>query len=80
VYWLVNIRGVIDAKDSNLASLRLTDELLLIPVYCKLALECWVPHVERTRMLPLCIFCGIRSVSKRFGEWYQKTNKTEDTN
>jgi hypothetical protein len=22
----------------------------------------------------------IRDVSKRFGEWYQKTNKTEDTN
>jgi hypothetical protein len=22
----------------------------------------------------------IRSVSKTFGEWYQKTNKTEDTN
>jgi hypothetical protein len=23
---------------------------------------------------------GIRGVSKTFGEWYQKTNKTEDTN
>jgi hypothetical protein len=23
---------------------------------------------------------NIRGVSKRFGEWYQKTNKTEDTN
>jgi hypothetical protein len=22
----------------------------------------------------------VRGVSKRFGEWYQKTNKTEDTN
>jgi hypothetical protein len=22
----------------------------------------------------------IRGVSKKFGEWYQKTNKTEDTN
>jgi hypothetical protein len=24
--------------------------------------------------------CNIRGVSKKFGEWYQKTNKTEDTN
>jgi hypothetical protein len=23
---------------------------------------------------------NLRSVSKKFGEWYQKTNKTEDTN
>jgi hypothetical protein len=22
----------------------------------------------------------VRGVSKKFGEWYQKTNKTEDTN
>jgi hypothetical protein len=33
--------------------------------YCKLALK---PHQV------------IRGVSKKFGEWYQKTNKTEDTN
>jgi len=26
-----------------------------------------------------CVFC-IQGVSKKFGEWYQKTNKTEDTN
>ena len=24
--------------------------------------------------------CDVRGVSKKFGEWYQKTNKTEDTN
>jgi hypothetical protein len=23
---------------------------------------------------------NLRGVSKKFGEWYQKTNKTEDTN
>jgi hypothetical protein len=41
----------------------------------------------------LCLLCGrssgfrfceglalVRGVSKKFGEWYQKTNKTEDTN
>jgi hypothetical protein len=28
-----------------------------------------------------CFFYGlVRGVSKKFGEWYQKTNKTEDTN
>jgi hypothetical protein len=26
------------------------------------------------------ILHNIRGVSKKFGEWYQKTNKTEDTN
>jgi hypothetical protein len=26
------------------------------------------------------ILCGISGVSKKFGEWYQKTHKTEDTN
>jgi hypothetical protein len=26
------------------------------------------------------MFGCIRGVSKKFGEWYQKTNKTEDTN
>jgi hypothetical protein len=26
------------------------------------------------------ITCTILGVSKKFGEWYQKTNKTEDTN
>jgi hypothetical protein len=27
-----------------------------------------------------CHTAFIRGVSKKFGEWYQKTNKTEDTN
>jgi hypothetical protein len=30
-----------------------------------------------TLSLPMSHICG---VSKKFGEWYQKTNKTEDTN
>jgi hypothetical protein len=28
----------------------------------------------------MLMISNIRGVSKRFGEWYQKTNKTEDTN
>jgi hypothetical protein len=29
---------------------------------------------------PLNLILNVRGVSKKFGEWYQKTNKTEDTN
>jgi len=35
VYWLVNVRGVMDAKDSKLTILKLTHKVLWI--YCKLA-------------------------------------------
>jgi len=31
-------------------------------------------------LLFLAYFCFLRGVSKKFSEWYQKTNKTEDTN
>jgi hypothetical protein len=33
-----------------------------------------------TSLLKLNKHIYIRGVSKNFGEWYQKTNKTEDTN
>jgi hypothetical protein len=30
-------------------------------------------------MINICPTSNIRGMSKKFGEWYQKTNQTEDT-
>jgi hypothetical protein len=41
----------------------------------------WLGMCELTRHGMACLNLPfIRGVSKKFGEWYQKTNKTEDTN
>ena len=46
----------------------------------------WLPVMEKEfklcelGLLFLAYFCFLRGVSKKFSEWYQKTNKTEDTN
>jgi hypothetical protein len=36
-------------------------------------LQFWGPHFH-------LLLSELRGVSKKFGEWYQETNKTEDTN
>jgi hypothetical protein len=33
-----------------------------------------------TNFIFFTVHLELRGVSKKFGEWYQKTNKTEDTN
>jgi pheromone shutdown protein TraB len=41
-----------------------------------------IPNIKNTREMWYRVVraAHIRGVSKKFGEWYQKTNKTEDTN
>jgi hypothetical protein len=48
------------------------------PTLCTAKLESTSPGGKTKRLSLLTLhICG---VSKKFGEWYQKTNKTEDTN
>jgi hypothetical protein len=37
-------------------------------------------HIDTHTHTHTHTYIYIRGVSKKFGEWYQKTNKTEDTN
>jgi hypothetical protein len=41
---------------------------------------CPLTHTIRPKITQSTYYTLISGVSKTFGEWYQKTNKTDDTN